>query len=68
MSYTVGQIKVAAYNRTELDNMTIQEQHLWFGLAYCYDWYRMYPHDSKACKELMQKYIQFFENQQLKEL
>ena len=68
MSYTIGQLKVAAYNRQEPQNMTIQEKDLYLGLAYCYDWFRAYPYDRKDCEELMKQYIQYFENHQLREI
>lgn len=68
MSYTVGELKVAAYNRKEPENMTIFERDLYCGLTYCYDWFKLHPGEQKECKELMQNYIQFFENHQMREL
>ena len=68
MSYTVGQLKVAAYNRQEPQNMSIQEKNLYLGLAYCYDWFRMCPDDRKDCEELLEIYSWFFENHQLRKL
>lgn len=68
MSYTVGKLKVAAYNRKEPEDMTIQERNLYLGLAYCYDWFKLHPGQQKECKELMDNYINFFELQQIVEL
>lgn len=68
MSYTVGELKIAAYNRQEPQNMTVQERNLYIGLSYCYDWFKSNPDDKADCEELMRNYIQFFENHQLREL
>ena len=68
MSYTVGELKVAAYNRKEPPKMNVQERNLYLGLAYCYDWFKEHPEDRSDCEELMAHYIKFFEWQQFKEL
>lgn len=60
MAYTVDQIKVAAYNRSEKPDFTITERNLFLGLAYCYDWFKLHPEDKDDCAELMEKYVQFF--------
>lgn len=68
MSYTVGELKVAAYNRKEPQNMTVQERNLYLGLSYCYDWFKNNPDDKADCEELMQNYIDFYNMQKLTEL
>ena len=60
MSYTLSEIKIAAYNWTELADMTQDEHHLWYCLGYCYEWYRAHPEDKDDCDELAQEYINFF--------
>lgn len=37
MSYPLAEIKVAAFNWTELPGMTASERALWMGLGYCYE-------------------------------
>ena len=68
MSYSISEIKVAAYNYTILPDMTTFESDLFTGLAYCYEWYRMHPEDRAACESLMNHYIKFFEQHQLREI
>lgn len=68
MSYTINQIKVAAYNYTALPDMTEQESNLYTGLAYCYEWYRLHPEDRTVCEELMNIYINFYDYHQLREI
>ena len=60
MSYTISEIKLAAYNWEEPPNMTHAERNLWQGLGYAYECYRC-GEDKKLCDELAQKYIKFFE-------
>ena len=61
MSYTVGEIKVAAYNWTELPNMTVEERYLWQGLGYCYEAYRAEPEEKPFLDKLSKDYIETFE-------
>ena len=61
MSYSVGDIKVAAYRWEELPNMTQPEKELWMGLGYCYEWYRSHPDEKKECDNLAQLYLRMFE-------
>lgn len=60
MSYTLSEIKVAAYNWQELPNMATAERSLWLGLGYCYDCYRAHPENKAACDELAKTYIRLF--------
>ena len=60
MSYTLAEIKVAAYNWEELPDMTADDRHLWKGLGYCYEWFRSHPEDKKDCDLLAQDYINFW--------
>ena len=60
MSYTLSEIRVAAYNWHPLPNMTARENALYQGLGYCYEWYRANPGDKDACDALAKKYVQFF--------
>ena len=62
MAYTVGQIKVLAYNMDEKGDFNVPEFQLFLGLAYCYEWFRANPDDREACQELMDRYIDFFEH------
>ena len=59
--YTLSDIKVAAYNLTELPDMTPRQRALWQGLAYCYEWFRERPGEQvEECKALAQEYITFY--------
>lgn len=60
MSYTISQLKVAAYNWEELPDMTRDERNLWMGLGYCYEWYRSHPEDKEECDKLSAKYIKYY--------
>ena len=60
MSYPHDKLRVAAYNWTELPDMTQNERNLWMGLGYCYEWYRAHPEDKKQCDELSQQYIKAY--------
>ena len=60
MSYTISEIKVAAYNWTELPNMTSAERNLWQGLGYAYECYRC-GHNKELCDDLAQNYVKAFE-------
>lgn len=60
MTYSLEEIKKAAYNWTEPKGMTRDERSLWMGLGYCYEWYRAHPEDKEACDELSRKYIRFY--------
>ena len=60
MPYTLSEIKIAAYNWTELADMTQEERTLWHSLGYCYEWYRAHPEDKDACDSLAQRYIFLF--------
>lgn len=62
MAYTVGQIKLLAYNCEERDDFTIPEFNLFCGLAYAYEWYRANPEDKDECQKMMENYINFFVN------
>lgn len=61
MSYTLTEIKLAAYNWELLPDMTAAERNLWMGLGYSYEWFRSHPDEKAACDELAKKYIQAFE-------
>ena len=60
MSYTLSDIKLAAYNWTELPDMDVNEAALWQGLGYCYEWFRSHPEDKPACDQLAQQYVDLF--------
>lgn len=64
----VEEIKIAAYNFTPLPGMSAAEQNLYNGLAYCYEWYRAHPEDRKDCEERANKYIEWYEWEQLREI
>lgn len=67
MPYTLGEIKIAAYNRDEKPDYSVEERNLFLGLAYCYDAFRAgYPKED--CDKLSQTYIQFYERSRLKEV
>lgn len=69
MAYTADEIKVAAYNRTELPDMTANERMFWIGMAYCYDWYRYRPGDQEEeCRALAARYAEDFQNGIIKEV
>lgn len=59
MSYSLSEIKIAAYNWTELPDMTQRQRALWMGLGYCYDCFRT-GEPKEVCEELMKKYIKLF--------
>ena len=65
MAYTVGEIKVAAYNRTEKPDFDYNERNLFICLAYCYDCFRA-GYDKDVCERLMKNYIEFFENAKIR--
>ena len=58
--YTLNDIKVAAYNMTELPGLSPRLGSLWQGLAYCYEYARLHPDETEDCKQLAQRYIDFF--------
>ena len=60
MSYSLSEIKVAAYNWEELADMTATERALWMGLGYCYEWHRAHPSAKEECEALAQEYIRLF--------
>lgn len=60
MSYTVDKIKVAAYNWTELPNMTPEERILWEELGDCYEYFRSHPEEKAACEECANDHIKYF--------
>lgn len=59
-TYTLNDIKTAAYNLYELPGLTPRQRSLWEGLAYCYEWQRFHPEQTAECKELADKYIEVF--------
>lgn len=59
MSYTINEIKLAAYNWKELPNMTHAERNLWQGLGYAYECYRC-GENKELCDDLAQGYVKFF--------
>lgn len=61
MSYSISEIKLAAYNWQELPNMTIGERNLWQGLGYAYECYRC-GYDKAICDDMAKNYIKFFES------
>lgn len=60
MPYTIGEIKVHAYNFAERQDYTVNERNLFLGLAYCYQWFKLYPEDKDDCMKLMNEYIDWF--------
>lgn len=59
MAYSLAEIKIAAYNYEELENMSQEERHLWMGLAWCYECFRA-GEDKALCDALAQNYIKLF--------
>ena len=57
--YSLSEIKVAAYNHTELPDMNPRQAALWQGLAYAYDCFR-HGYPKEDCEKLMVDYIHFF--------
>lgn len=64
--YTIPEIKVAAYNWTELPHMTQAERTLWQGLGWCYECYRN-GEDKTVCDKQAQEYIRLFERRMKEE-
>lgn len=60
MSYTLSEIKLAAYNWSELPDMTRAERNLWQGLGYAYECFRC-GEPKEVCDALAKNYIEFFE-------
>ena len=60
MSYTLKEIKLAAYNWNELPNMTSAERSLWQGLGYANEQYRC-GENKELCDDLAQQYVDCFE-------
>ncbi len=60
MSYSLSEIKIAAYNWEELPNMNHYERHLWQGLGYCYECFRC-GENKDECDKLAKQYIAIFE-------
>ena len=60
MSYTIAEIKVAAFNWTELPDMDIEERALWESLGYWYEQYRANPDSRKECEDAANGYIDLF--------
>lgn len=59
-TYTLNDIKVAAFNLRELPDLTPRQRSLWEGLAYCYERQRFHPEEKDDCRELANKYIDMF--------
>jgi len=57
---TLREIRIAAYNWTELDGMDANDRFLWQGLGYCYEWFRAHPEDRADCDELAKSYIDYW--------
>ena len=60
MSYQLKEIEVAAYNWTELPDMTRAERSLWQGMGYAYECYRC-GENKEDCLKLKQQYIDSFQ-------
>lgn len=66
MSYTINDIKVAAYNWNELPNMTPEERSLWESLGFWYEHFRAHPEDKEECEKAANGYIEHFLNLQIR--
>lgn len=60
MSYSVKDIKLAAYNWEEPPNMTVAERNLWMGLGYAYECYRS-GYNKEICDDIAKNYVDTFE-------
>ena len=60
MSYSLDDIKKAAFNWKPLPGMTIAERNLYQGIGYCYECFRC-GEDKDECEKLAQTYIQIYE-------
>ena len=60
--YTINDIKVAAYNWTELPDMTVEERALWYSLGYWYEQYRADPSLKAECEKHVNGYVELFLN------
>lgn len=67
MSYTIQEIKVAAYNWTELPGMSIRERALWESLGYWYEEYRAVPDSRAECQKNVDSLVELFLNLESKE-
>lgn len=65
---SLEEMKIAAYNMTELPGLIPEEQNLYNGLAYCYEWYRAHPEDREECMERAEKYIDWFNRARMREV
>ena len=68
MAYTVQEIKIHAYNYAKQPDYTPEEENLFLGLAYCYDWHRLHPEDKAVCTKKAQEYVDWFERAKMKEI
>ncbi len=64
MSYTLSEIKIAAYNYSASDgmieeppNMEWWERAVWLGAAYAYDLHKYGQASAEECKAILQSYI-----------
>lgn len=67
MSYTINEIKVAAYNFTELPDMSVEERALWYSIGYWYEEYRANPDRKAECQEAVDGYVDVFLRSQLRQ-
>lgn len=65
-TYTIEEIRMAAYNWVELPDMSERDRALWVGLGYCYEWYRARPNEKKECEALADVYIRLFRGEEVK--
>lgn len=67
MSYTIQEIKMAAYNKKEPPDMSIRERCLWQCVGQLYEDYRADPSRAAECKENMDGAVELFLNLESKE-
>lgn len=60
MSYSISEIKVAAYNWTELPWTDDDERRLWYSLGFWYEEYRAGRESKEKCEEAVNGYIEHF--------
>lgn len=60
MSYSISEIKLAAYNWTEPPNMDDDERRLWYSIGFWYEEYRSGRESKEECEKAVNGYIQHF--------
>lgn len=60
LSYSIDEIKKAAYRKTFLPNMTYEERSFWEGMAYCYERLADHPEEKEELAKCAKNHERHF--------